>query len=157
MDRCLNVVKLLMVERGLEAPEEKERLRAEIRAHVATCGDCAAIFEGLTAPVDEAAMATWRALIARAPSTVGSAPQLPGLERGRDNADAPVTVFVDEAELRAPRRSNGAELMALAAIPPDAALIRVHADGSQELIGAHETVELRAGDRFRRAPRFARG
>lgn len=158
MDRCLNIVKLLMIERGVEDPIEKERVRADMRAHASQCVDCAAIYDALTAPVDEVAVNEWRSVFGSGRSTSASTPSVVSPGSAPASADDPVTVVIDETKFTIPRRQvSGAELMALAAIPPDVGLIRVQEDGLQELVGKDQLVELRPGERFRRAPHFARG
>ncbi len=158
MDRCLNVVKMLMIERGVEDPVEKERVRADIRAHANQCADCGAILDALTAPVDEAAVAEWRSMFTSARSRSAPTPSMVSTDRAPTSVDGPVSVLIDETEFTISRhRVSGTELMELAAIPLGNSLIRVREDGLQELVGEDEIVDLRPGERLRRAPHFARG
>jgi len=50
-----------------------------------------------------------------------------------------------------------AEIRQLGSIPPELPIILVNEDGTEETLRDDETVELKPGRRFSRAPRFVRG
>ncbi len=52
---------------------------------------------------------------------------------------------------------TGAEIMALAGIPPEAGLVQILEDGTQKPVLADEVIELKPGRRFKKRPRFKRG
>jgi len=50
-----------------------------------------------------------------------------------------------------------AEIKAIGGVPADLPLLLLHDDGTEEVLRDDETVELKPGRRFARAPRFKRG
>jgi hypothetical protein len=47
--------------------------------------------------------------------------------------------------------------MELAGIPREVGLLLILEDGTQEIVGADQIIELKPGRRFKKAPRFKRG
>jgi hypothetical protein len=58
---------------------------------------------------------------------------------------------VDDEEI------TGAEIMALAGIPPEAGLVQILEDGTQQPVPPDEVIVLKPGRRFKKRPRFKRG
>jgi multiubiquitin len=68
------------------------------------------------------------------------------------------TFFVDGKEFHVEKETIiGGEIMDLAGIPREVGLILVKEDGTQVSVGADESIELKPGRRFKKAPRFVRG
>ncbi len=68
------------------------------------------------------------------------------------------TLFIDGTEYHVNEPElTGGQIMDLGGIPRDQGLLLVREDGSQEQIGADQLIELEAGRRFKKAPRFVRG
>jgi hypothetical protein len=68
------------------------------------------------------------------------------------------TFFVDDRELHVPESHvTGAQIMVLAGIPQEVGLQLIEDDGTQRPVPPDEVVELKAGRRFKKAPRFKRG
>ena len=68
------------------------------------------------------------------------------------------TFFVDGQELRSGEPTiTVAQIKALAGVPADVPLIEVRDDGTQVQLADDESIELKPGRRFKKAPRFVRG
>lgn len=68
------------------------------------------------------------------------------------------TFVVDGKEFHVEQPTiTGGQIMDLAGIPREAGLIEVLEDGSQVQVKPDETIDLRPGRRFKKAPRFIRG
>jgi hypothetical protein len=68
------------------------------------------------------------------------------------------TFFVDGREFHVEQPTiTGRQIMDLAGIPRDAGLIEVLEDGNQVQVKPDETIDLKPGRRFKKAPRFIRG
>ena len=68
------------------------------------------------------------------------------------------TFFVDDREFRIEEPTiTGGEIMDLAGIPREVGLLLILEDGTQEIVGADQVIELKPGRRFKKAPRFKRG
>jgi hypothetical protein len=68
------------------------------------------------------------------------------------------TVFIDGKEYQVEKSElTGAEIMALGGIPQEVGLILVEEDGTQVKVAPADTIELKPGRRFKKAPRFVRG
>ena len=68
------------------------------------------------------------------------------------------TFFVDDREFHVNEPTiTGAQIMALAGIPREVGLLLIEEDGTQRSVLPDETIELKPGRRFKKAPRFKRG
>lgn len=68
------------------------------------------------------------------------------------------TIFVDGKEFHIEQATiTGGEIMDMAGIPRSVGLILILEDGTQVQVGENESIELKPGRRFKKAPRFVRG
>lgn len=68
------------------------------------------------------------------------------------------TFFVDDTEFRFDEPNiTGGEIMDMAGIPRSTGIVLMLEDGTQQSIAVDETLELKPGRRFKKAPRFKRG
>ena len=68
------------------------------------------------------------------------------------------TFFVDDREFQVDEPViTGARIMELAGIEQSVGLILIEQDGTQRGVPPDEQIELKAGRRFKKAPRFKRG
>lgn len=68
------------------------------------------------------------------------------------------TFFVDDREFHIQKPTiTGGEIMDLAGIPRNVGLVLILEDGTQQMVGVGDEIELRPGRRFKKAPRFNRG
>jgi hypothetical protein len=79
--------------------------------------------------------------------------------QGQGNAQGPFyTVFIDDIERHFDHTPvTGQELMDAGGIPYSTGIILLLEDGTQQQIGVSDTVDLKPGRRFKKAPRFKRG
>lgn len=79
--------------------------------------------------------------------------------QGQGDAHGPFyTVFIDDVEYRFDHTPvTGQELMDIAGIPHSTGIILLLEDGTQQQISVSDTVDLKPGRRFKKAPRFKRG
>ena len=67
-------------------------------------------------------------------------------------------VFVDDVEYKFDHTPvTGGEIMDAAGIPHAVGLVLINEDGSQTAIKPDEVIDLKPGERFKKAPRFKRG
>lgn len=67
-------------------------------------------------------------------------------------------VFVDDVEYSFDHTPvTGAEIMDAAGIPYSVGLVLLLEDGTQQPVGTDEEIDLKPGNRFKKAPRFKRG
>lgn len=68
------------------------------------------------------------------------------------------TLFIDSKEYHVEKSElTGAEIMDLGGIPYELGLLLILEDGTQVQVREDETIELKPGRRFKKAPRFIRG
>ena len=68
------------------------------------------------------------------------------------------TFFVDDKEFHVEKESmTGGEIMDLAGIAREIGLILIQDDGTQVQINADQSIDLKPGRRFKKAPHFRRG
>ena len=82
------------------------------------------------------------------------------LERVTDDGEGGkfFTLFIDGKEYKVDKpEMTGAEIMDLGGIPRELGLLLVLEDGTQVQVREDEVIELKPGQRFKKAPRFVRG
>jgi hypothetical protein len=84
--------------------------------------------------------------------------QVVAKKEGQDEHGKFYVVFVDDVEYRFDHTPvNGGEIMDAAGIPHDVGIVVINEDGSQTSVGVNEEIDLKPGQRFKKAPRFKRG
>ena len=79
-------------------------------------------------------------------------------KEGHDKHGKSYVVFVDAIEYKFDHTPvTGGEIMDIAGIPHDGGLVLINDDGSQTSVGLEEEIDLKPGQRFKKAPRFKRG
>lgn len=79
-------------------------------------------------------------------------------KEGHDEHGKFFVIFVDDVEYKFDHTPvTGGEVMDAAGIPHEVGLVLIEEDGSQTSISIGDEIDLKPGQRFKKAPRFKRG